>query len=226
MTKKSSKQAPKTRTYRKTRVKGNTEEPSFVEIARRKQILDAAWELFAKKGFQRTSLSDIAATINVSKGVISYHFDGKEDLGEQVLRHGLRSYSKFVQDQLAPYKSAAEKLLGFPGACFAYVKEHQLDYLIYTDTQSSFSSPHERRQFLAEQDRGLRRLLIGMIEDAKAEGSIADVEPGPVADILQATVDGLAGMECADPGAADLEACERVFRSMLRHYLKAEPDSV
>ncbi len=220
--KKSHKQAPKTRTYRQTRVKGNTEEPSFVEIARRKQILEAALTLFAQKGFQKTSLSDIAAAIKVSKGVISYHFDGKEDLGEQVLRHGLQNYSKFVKEQLAHYKTSTEKLLRFPGACFAYVREHQLDYLIYTDTQGSFTSPQDRRRFIAEQDRGLRRLLIGMIEEGKAEGGIRNVDPGPVADILQATVDGLSGMECADPGAANLEACERVFRNMLQHYLTSE----
>jgi len=224
MIEKPARKIPKTRTYRKTRVKSSTEEPSFVEIARRKQILDAALELFAQKGFQKTSLSDIAASIKVSKGVISYHFDGKEDLGEQVLRHGLRNYSRFVKDQLASYKTATEKLLRFPGACFAYVKEHQLDYLIYTDTQGSFSSPQERRLFLAEQDRGLRKLLVNMINEAKDEGGIADINPEPVADILQATVDGLAGMECADPGAADLEACEKVFRGMLQQYLGAETE--
>lgn len=222
MIKKTSKQAPRTRTYRQTRVKGDTEQPSFVEIARRKQILDAALALFAQKGFQKTSLSDIAAAINVSKGVISYHFDGKEDLGEQVLRHGLRNYSRFVQDHLCAYKTATEKLLRFPEACLAYVRQHQLDYLIYTDTQSSFASPHDRRKFLAEQDRGLRQLLVGMIEDAKKEGGIADVKPEPIADILQATVDGLSGMECADPETVNLEACERVFRGMLEHYFKVE----
>lgn len=219
MTKKQARPAPRTRTYRQTRVKGNADEPSFVEIARRKQILDAACQLFGEKGFQKTSLSDIAAAIKVSKGVISYHFDGKDDLGEQVLRHGLRNYSRFVKDQLAFYNSATEKLLRFPGACFAYVKEHQTDYLIYTDTQSSFASLQDRRLFLAEQDRGLRQLLISMVEDAKAEGGINDIDPGPVADILQAVVDGFSGMECADPGAVDIEVCERVFRDMLKNYL-------
>lgn len=222
MTKKPGRQAPKTKTYRQTRVKGNTEEPSFIEIARRKQILDVALELFAEKGFQRTSLSDIATILKISKGVISYHFDGKEDLGEQALRHGLSNYSKFVKNQLNNYKSSTEKLLRFPHACLAYVHEHQNDYLMYLDIQSSFASLEDRRRFIAEQDRGLRRLLVGLIEDAKEEGGIADVDPGPVADILQATVDGLSGMECADPGAANLGACEELFRGWLQQYLAAK----
>ena len=54
--------------------------PTFIEEARRKQIIASTILTLAKRGFVNTSLADIADQIGVTKGVISYHFDGKDDL--------------------------------------------------------------------------------------------------------------------------------------------------
>src|ERR1700736_3645533 len=47
---------------------------------RRKQIIAAASELFASKGFEGTSIRDIAAASGVLSGSLYYHFPSKEDL--------------------------------------------------------------------------------------------------------------------------------------------------
>lgn len=46
----------------------------------RKNILDSALRLFSRRGFERTSLSDIAKFSNVTRGAIYWHFENKEDL--------------------------------------------------------------------------------------------------------------------------------------------------
>ena len=46
------------------------------------QILDAAEKLFAAKGFNGTSVRDIAETANVNLAMISYYFGSKEKLFE------------------------------------------------------------------------------------------------------------------------------------------------
>ena len=56
--------------------------PTFIEQARRRQIVDAAIATVAGEGFGAASLAAIARTAGVSKGVISYHFAGKEELME------------------------------------------------------------------------------------------------------------------------------------------------
>ena len=57
---------------------------------RRREILDAAEKLFEQKGFQRTTISDIAQAMNVAQGMLYYYFKSKEELlGALVHRQGV-----------------------------------------------------------------------------------------------------------------------------------------
>src|SRR6195952_986102 len=47
---------------------------------RREQLLDVGRTLFAEKGFEATSIEEIAAGAGVSKPVVYEHFGGKEGL--------------------------------------------------------------------------------------------------------------------------------------------------
>ena len=47
---------------------------------RREQLLDVGRKLFAERGFEGTSVEEIAATAEVSKPVVYEHFGGKEGL--------------------------------------------------------------------------------------------------------------------------------------------------
>jgi AcrR family transcriptional regulator len=49
-------------------------------VQRRRQLLDIGRELFAQKGFEATSIEEIAARADVSKPVVYEHFGGKEGL--------------------------------------------------------------------------------------------------------------------------------------------------
>jgi TetR/AcrR family acrAB operon transcriptional repressor len=46
----------------------------------RQDILDAAFEVFTRKGFMRTTLSDVACAAGVTRGAIYWHFKDKVDL--------------------------------------------------------------------------------------------------------------------------------------------------
>jgi AcrR family transcriptional regulator len=48
--------------------------------ARRNQILDAAAEVFSRRGYHRATTKEIARTAGISEGTIYNYFDSKEDL--------------------------------------------------------------------------------------------------------------------------------------------------
>jgi AcrR family transcriptional regulator len=54
---------------------------------RREQLLEIGRGLFAEKGFEGTSVEEIAATAGVSKPVVYEHFGGKEGLYAVVVDH-------------------------------------------------------------------------------------------------------------------------------------------
>src|SRR3954449_11971012 len=58
---------------------------------RRDQLLDIGRKLFAEKGFEGTSVEEIAATAGVSKPVVYEHFGGKEGLYAVVVDHELQT---------------------------------------------------------------------------------------------------------------------------------------
>jgi TetR/AcrR family acrAB operon transcriptional repressor len=60
---------------------------------REKRILDAAAALFTHYGFDKTTVSDIAAEAGVSKGAIYLHFESKENLLEALLLRELQAYA-------------------------------------------------------------------------------------------------------------------------------------
>lgn len=58
----------------------------------RDKILSTACELFAKQGYENTTLSQVAREAKVSKALIFWHFDSKEALYRSALRKTLEPY--------------------------------------------------------------------------------------------------------------------------------------
>jgi AcrR family transcriptional regulator len=53
------------------------------------ELLEAALDLFAEKGYAATRLDDVAQRAGVSKGTLYLYFDSKENLFKAVVRQGL-----------------------------------------------------------------------------------------------------------------------------------------
>lgn len=52
----------------------------------KQRIQDAARELFAEKGAQRTSLQDIATRLGITKPALYYHFSSREELVRSIVQ--------------------------------------------------------------------------------------------------------------------------------------------
>lgn len=50
-------------------------------------LLDAAFRVFATRGYRATRLEEVAEEAGLTKGAIYYHFEGKEDLLRQAVQH-------------------------------------------------------------------------------------------------------------------------------------------
>ena len=53
---------------------------------RKERVISAAWEVFARFGYQKTSMQDIATIAGVSKSVVFKYFQSKENLYRSVFR--------------------------------------------------------------------------------------------------------------------------------------------
>jgi AcrR family transcriptional regulator len=97
---------------------------SFIEAARRAQIIDCAVETIAELGFAQTSLAKIAKRAGVSTGVISYYFAGKDDLIAEVVAHVFTAGEAFIRVRVGEPATARETLRAFIEASIAYIAAH------------------------------------------------------------------------------------------------------
>jgi AcrR family transcriptional regulator len=67
---------------------------------RREQLIETARGLFAERGYDGTSIEEIAARAEVSKPVVYEHFGGKEGLYAVVVDREVRSLLTMMQDSL------------------------------------------------------------------------------------------------------------------------------
>jgi AcrR family transcriptional regulator len=68
---------------------------------RREQLLDVGRTLFAARGYEATSVEEIAHTAGVSKPVVYEHFGGKEGLYAVVVDREVRHLLDMMRDALA-----------------------------------------------------------------------------------------------------------------------------
>ncbi|EFE83420.1 TetR-family transcriptional regulator [Streptomyces albidoflavus] len=106
----------KPRRTRRTRMTG---------AERREQLLDIGRTLFAAKGFEGTSVEEIAAKAGVSKPVVYEHFGGKEGLYAVVVDREMRQLLDMVTGALTA---------GHPRELLEQAAFALLDYIeVYTD---------------------------------------------------------------------------------------------
>jgi len=68
------------------------------ENGAKKRILDAATQLFSKKGYDATRVNEIAETANVTKGLIYYYFKSKEEILDYLLQILFEDFTALVMD--------------------------------------------------------------------------------------------------------------------------------
>ena len=81
---------------------------------RPQQIVAAAFEEFAEKGFAATRLEDVAARAKVSKGLPYLYFKTKVELFKAVIRSVITSHFEVIREQIETSDLSVEALLKGP----------------------------------------------------------------------------------------------------------------
>lgn len=121
---------------------------------RRAEIMDAAMLLFMEKGYANTTTQDIVDKVNISRGLLYYHFKNKEDilycLVERYSEKLLRDIHVIVNDN---DKTAIEKIRAFIDAT-----------IISTDNVSAEGTELQKTVDLEENRYMLDKLSHKLIE--------------------------------------------------------------
>ena len=114
-------------------VRDTTRQKSFIEQARREQIVDAAIDVLYESGFAAASLGAIAERIGVSKGVLSYHFAGKSELLHEVIARVLTEAAAYMIPRVAAATSYLDALRIYVTSNLAFIDQHRREILAFTE---------------------------------------------------------------------------------------------
>ena len=98
---------------------------------RRRQLLEIGRELFAERGFDATSVEEVAARAGVSKPVVYEHFGGKEGIYAVVVDQEMRTLVGMVSEALTA-DSARNKIEKAALALLRYVEENTVGFRVLT----------------------------------------------------------------------------------------------
>jgi AcrR family transcriptional regulator len=76
-------------------------------------LLDAAFRVFARRGYRATRLEDVADDAGVTKGAIYHYFDSKEELLRRAVQHRHRAMFADIEASLARERAPASAKIRF-----------------------------------------------------------------------------------------------------------------
>ena len=167
------------------------ERRTFIENARRQQIVGAAIDTIAEVGYAQASLARIAARIGVSKGVISYHFAGKDDLIKQVVIDVVEAGRAYILPRVIAESTGPGMLRAYIESNLAFMREHRNYMVAVVEILRNGALTTDGGRRVDGRDVNVAaRLLEEQLARLQAEGELrSDFDPGVMAVAIRATID-------------------------------------
>ena len=146
-----------------------------VSRKRRAEVLDAAARVFHEKGYNATTIQDIADEVGILKGSVYYYITSKEDVLFEVLEEAHEAAINTVLRAVETDADPLEKIRAFIATLARFNAENQVRMGVFLHDFTALSEPR-RVQIVRARDR-YDRLLRNLISDGQREGLIrADVD--------------------------------------------------
>jgi AcrR family transcriptional regulator len=179
--------------------------------ARREELTRIAARLFAERGYQGTSLADLADALGVQKPSLYHHIDSKEDLLWEVAWDGAESFHAALDG--VPADAAAADRIRLALRAHLAVVGAQLDIAtVFVREWRHLTSPR-RDEFLAERRRyeeRIRELFRAGVEESQLRTDL-DV---PTSALLFLSAANWA-YTWLRPGSPTDELADRLYAAML-----------
>lgn len=172
---------------------------SFIATARREQIIQAAVRVLATKGYAGASLARIAEEAGVAKGVVSYHFDGKDDLLEQVVVDAYTRGAQEITPQILAAGDAAGRLRAYLEGNITFLDRHRDQIVALGEVFLNLRRPDGRLRFDAEGSEQIAQPLADLLLAGQQTGEFADFDPRAVAYLIRDAIDGIGARVRLDP---------------------------
>jgi AcrR family transcriptional regulator len=173
-------------------------ERTFIETARRAQIAAAAIDTIAEVGYAGASFARIAERLGISRGLISYHFAGKDDLIKQVVHEAAEQAIAYIRPRALAASTGPGTLRAYIESNLAFMRDHRNNVIAMIEIARSAEG---RRIFYGDTDvvNAVGALEHGLSGFQTAGQFRSDFDPHVMAIAIRAAIEAASPRLALDP---------------------------
>jgi AcrR family transcriptional regulator len=142
--------------------------------ARRAQLIDVGRKVFARNGYEGTSVEDIAERAKVSKPIVYEHFGGKEGLYAVVVEREMEYVVRRITEAIASGQPR-ERLERASLAFLAYVRDHPDGFAVLSQDSPSTGARGRLSSLLNDLAERVGDIFIGAFKEAGYDARTAPI---------------------------------------------------
>ena len=129
----------------------------------KRKIFETSMELFAKKGYEATSIEEITSVVGVAKGTLYYHFSTKEEIFYFLVEEGMKLLKNSIDIKTSNLENSIDKLKAIILIQIKVIKKYE-NFISILLSQIWGQEPRNKkcREYVFE--------YISMIDDIIKEG--------------------------------------------------------
>jgi AcrR family transcriptional regulator len=178
--------------------RGNRQSRTFIEEARRRQIVGAAIETLAEHGYDGASLERIAQRVGISRGLISYHFEGRADLMAAVVATVFREGAAYIRPHLEGTLTPGQRFEAALRSNLEFMRDHRAEIVAVVEIGQGGG----RSELASARDdiaRGIAA-LEQLLHAGQESGEFGHFDPHIMAVTIRTVIDGVPRQIARNPG--------------------------
>jgi AcrR family transcriptional regulator len=202
-----------------------TAQPRWRRDARenRRRLLAAAKELFAARGTEATSMSEIARAAEVGQGTLYRHFADKGELCHALIREDLAAFQERVGPVVSGAWALASPLARLDTLIAEKVRLTESHLALFAAMEDAVAGSRRTKPFRGPFHTWLHEQISALLGEAAALGEVAPLDVAITADsILAATSPSLYRYQRYDLGYSS-ERITAAVRALFVERLRRDP---
>jgi len=155
------------------------------------RLAESAFQLFARQGFKKVNLDQVAREAGVTKGSLYWHYKSKDDLVKAACNHYYRVYHRRINSELAHITNAVKRLERTLEIAVEICLLDKENRVFTTEIFTLAVHDDELRRSWRQFSDTVREFYIGLVKAAVAAGELKVADPEGAVDFMLSAMEGL-----------------------------------
>ncbi|MBK1812246.1 TetR/AcrR family transcriptional regulator [Clostridium sp. YIM B02505] len=160
-------------------------------MGKKEQIVDAVVELIMELGFANFSVGKVANKLNVSKGVITYHFPTKDLLLQSAVANYYEEAAMYMEQHIRVDKNSMDTLNSYIESCLYFARKKKKETIAIVDIILNSRTEDGKALFNGEDDSIYQPLIEIFKYGQEIEKSYRDFSREIMARCVRSIIDSV-----------------------------------